>query len=916
MLGSLFKPDWQSDSVEVRLQAIAKLDLVDAKSQSILENLATDDSKYRVRRAAIEKISKADTLLQIYQTHADAQTRDDAKTAFVRLIGAKSSLTLSEFEALISTHPYAKTLLVQHCPHVTVRNALLADISELDRAELIAEVEYADTRKSIAEQLFSKQALELARKNIKGKDTGAEKIIKQKLERIRADQKQAQENQAAAESLCAEMEFIANHPEWRSEFKERFLRYQTNWQRLNFTPSDTVHQRYTAAQLNAKAKVEQQTLTESAQAAQEQLSKTLQADCAELANYSLAQIADKKYSLDEKLNASLNEWLQQTEEETPSIGIADSFLDAQKALKSVLELCGAAATPENTQVFEKSIAQLHWPKHYPTLLALGEAKILLNDYKTQYKQAQQSETEKLDSLHKRINRLLGSTKRGDIKQAQRELNATTKMASQFYGKNKVALDERLAQATEAVNKMADWQAFATEPKLTELCEEMEQLSGSTEHPDKLVKKINRLQQRWKALGHSEVTDQYWERFKAAADLAYQPCSLHFKKRRDIQRTNLAKREPLIDRTRALLENTAWADEPDYKHVEVELRNINNEWQKIKDVERGPGQKQWKKLSVIKAEIYQHLDIVYDANLELKQQIIAQVEALSNTEVKEETINKLQLFQNRWKQVGITRRKQDQAAWKKFKHASDQVYAKIQDLRREKRAEEDAQLKGYRDIIREVQSVAKSVVDIAQGDATIAALQADYQALPPLPKTMSEKLAKGLDSDYQRAIGAYENTKERLNVAAKSKILDKLSDKATLCAELEQLGASASPDKVEAIRNKIDAIELSDKTLNQQFEIRLAAALDTNREQASEARRRLCIDLEILLGEESPAEDKNLRMTMQLEQMKEQGIGHNQERAQKTILNDLKREWLCLPGAEPKIQASLNQRFQRLIANQV
>lgn len=911
MLSGLFKSGWQSESAEKRLLAIARMDVIDSKSQIALETLALEDSEPEVRQAAIEKIAQPATLLQISQTHTDAGTVEIANARFIKLIGPKSCLTKSELSALGDSHPTCKTLLAQHCPHAELRHSLLADMSEMDQARLIEDVDYADTRKLISEQLVSKQALELARKSIKGKDKSAEKTIKQKLDRIRADDKLAQDNQAAAEAICVDMEFVANHPEWRPEFKERFLRYDSAWQSLGFAPSDSMQLRYSAAQKNAAAKVEQQTLVEAAQKTQLRITESLQDYCKELTDDSMEQIAEKKTVLSDKLSTALSEWLKQSEVATPDSDIAKVFLVAQKALTSVIDLGDSVSRQDNTAALGRSIKQLQWPKHYPTLKAFDEAKALIAEQKKQNKQAQQSEAAKLDSLHKRISRLLSSSKRGDIKQAKQELAATTKIASHFSGKDKLALDERLAQATESVNKMADWQDFATEPKLIELCEAMEKLCKATDHPDKLTKKINTLQQRWKSLGHSDITDQHWERFKAAADTAYEPCSTFFKERRETQRANLVKREPMIKRMQELLENTPWTDAPDYKKVEIELRNINNDWQKIKNVEQGPGQKQWTKLSKIRDEVYQHLDLVYDANLELKHKIISQVEALAETDIKEESIDKLKLFQNRWKQVGITRRKQDQAAWKKFKHASDQVYAKVQGVRQEVRAEEDAQLKGYRDIIKQIQSIAKSATDIANADKEIDSLQSDYQALPPLPKNLPEKLIKGIAADFQRALTAYEKTKERLHQEAKSKILDKLTEKAALCAQLELLDADAPADRIDALRSEIDAIELHDKALNQQFETRLNAALDADKQNAYEARRRMCIDLEIQLGVDSPADDKSLRMQIQLEQMKEQGIGHNlSEKNART--NQLRRDWLCLPGAKADLQSALEQRFNDLV----
>lgn len=366
--------------------------------------------------------------------------------------------------------------------------------------------------------------------------------------------------------------------------------------------------------------------------------------------------------------------------------------------------------------------------------------------------------------------------------------------------------------------------------------------------------------------------------------------------------------------RSLLESTAWDDSPDYKKLESELSRIYNSWQKYKDVERGSGQKQWKKFSKVRSAIYEKLDVVYDANIELKNQLIAQVLAMLEGEIKDESLAKLQLYQNRWKQVGMTRRKQDQAAWNKFKKASDSVYHSIQGLRKAKRADEDEQLQGYRQISREINQLAKIASDLTEADSNFDRLQSAYQELPALPRGLPEKLIKGLANDYQRACDAYSKARDRIKRAGKAKRLEALRQKAALCADLERLGVDAPQADIEKIQHALANVEINDKGMARKFNQRIEAALNADRDDANQCRRLLCIDLEILLGVDSPAEDASLRMQVQLERMKKHGIGQAQPQTDE-VLNELKVDWLCLPGAEPEIQKALDQRFDRLVKKQ-
>ena len=53
-----------------------------------------------------------------------------------------------------------------------------------------------------------------------------------------------------------------------------------------------------------------------------------------------------------------------------------------------------------------------------------------------------------------------------------------------------------------------------------------------------------------------------------------------------------------------------------KRSKRQLSQTMQSWKKIKDIEHGAGQKQWEKLSTIKDQINEKLDIEYDKNIDL------------------------------------------------------------------------------------------------------------------------------------------------------------------------------------------------------------------------------------------------------------------------------------------------------------
>ena len=137
-------------------------------------------------------------------------------------------------------------------------------------------------------------------------------------------------------------------------------------------------------------------------------------------------------------------------------------------------------------------------------------------------------------------------------------------------------------------------------------------------------------------------------------------------------------------------------------------------------------------------------------------------------------------------------------------------------------------------------------------------------------------------------------------------------KAKLCALQEALGESPSEEQLQEISQQWDAIELHDSVMSRRIEKRrnsAQAAID--RVAIGAERRMLCLQLEIAMGAESPAEDKTLRMQYQLDQMNQSGLGQHTENSTE-YLEKMEIDWLCMPGAEPKHQRELDKRFQQAL----
>jgi len=980
MLEDLFKPAWKSSSVEKRLKAIAAMNNASSEKQKILAQLAAEDVDVSICIAAIQKLTSVATLHEMSIKHDNDSVRGEAEKRLNELMSAGCSLNQDQYRDLIYQYPELTVRVAAYAELSSVRTEAIQRLAENQLVEVLGLTVYTDARQRIAERLTNTEAnieaLESARKILRGKDKNAERILKTKIDEFRRQQRQHAENVATLEKLIKEVEYLASR-DWRAEFKAKLLVHRKHWDSLDFEIDPVMNQRYQTARQVIDARFEQQNLIEQAQQSQQQLVAELEAFLRDITSGDLASLIETHADTSTRIDQFSTSWQQLAVNNQPERVTNESVENMLGAVRSANQLVLQAAdivqdkrfaesddtegaeteaaeteaagqsrdaetAADNAQRLSAALNKLKWPAIYGELCVATELQAQLTDWqKTQAASAAEHQ-EKLDLLHKKISSIFRFSRTGNLARAKQFCERVEKGLRQFEGKELAALEERYEEARKTLGDMGDWKNFATEPKYVALCEAMERLVTSKLHPDKRSSEMKALQQQWKKLGNSDISDLYWPRFKEAADKVYQPCAEFFDKRHELRKTNLEQRQQYVTQMQQLFEATDWDNQPDYKAVQASMRSISDHFTAIKDVERGAGEKQWKQFKTFKDQVTARLDAVYEANIKLKHQLIEQAEVLAQAEAKEENLAKLKALQTRWKQVGITKRNQDQKAWTQFKKQGDLAYQKVQALHQGQKEKTDQQINAYRDIIKDIQQLARTAKDLAEADQLFSALQAKYAELPELPLSethgaeskgpdsyrpdshrsesrrqlapgqLPEKLAAGIQRDYRKACDQFDECRARIIKNKHAQQIDALRQKAALCVLQEALGESPPAEKLQQIAQQWEAIELHDAILSRRIEQRrksAQAAID--RAAIGAERRMLCLQLEIAMGAPSPAEDKALRMQYQLEQMNKKGLGQQTENSAER-LEALELDWLCMPGAEPKLQKELDERFQRAL----
>jgi exonuclease SbcC len=929
LINDLFKPAWKSRSVEKRRRAIIEMDNAGEGHQEILFQFATDDEDASVKIAAIRQLTSATALHELSLKLPDDAVRTEAENRVNELLGMTHVLDEKQIRDLLKRFPELQLRVAAHADLSSIRTETIQTLSRGQLLEILGVTVYTDSRQLISEKLSDIEDLESARKIMRGKDKNAERIIKAKIDAFRSHERQQTENLARVAKLIEEVEYLSIH-DWLPEFKERCLAHRQQWDNLKFDIDDDSRQRYQMAREIVDTHYEQQRIIEQTRQAQQQLVGELEALLQITAARDLGgsvEALPESQSQQQQLSSA---WQALTEITPPDKLILNQYDKMLSAMHSATQFVAKAADlvqetveessqngdinrlSRNSQQVELALKNLKWPTDFAELQVATELQQRVVEWGKAQKASADAHEQNLALAHKNISSISRFSRAGNLARAKQFVIKAEKALCQFDGKDLLILQERFEEASKKLGDMGDWKNFATEPKYIELCEAMESLATSKHHPDKLSSEMKALQQQWKALGHSDISDQYWPRFKLAADKVYQPCAKFFKQRHEIRKTNLEQRRQYLEQMRELLEATDWDNNPDYKVAQSRMRKINDSFTSVKEVEHNAGQKQWRQLSRYKDGVMAKLEVAYEANITLKQQLIRQTEALAEATAKDENLAALKTLQTRWKQIGVTRRNQDQKAWAVFKKQCDIVYNKVQEMRQGQRDEIDQQLNTYREIIKDIKKLARTASDLDEAVQQFSVLQENYATLSELPHQLPEKLAAGIQRDYRNACDQYENSHSQIIKNRHSRQIDALRMKANLCAQQEALGASPSEQKLKEISQQWDSIELLNAEFSRRIEERrVIAQCAIDRVAVGAERRMLCIQLEIAMGVESPAEDKALRMQYQLEQMKKSGLGQQSDN-RKELLENMELEWLFMPGAEVEQQKILDERFQRVL----
>lgn len=474
--------------------------------------------------------------------------------------------------------------------------------------------------------------------------------------------------------------------------------------------------------------------------------------------------------------------------------------------------------------------------------------------------------------HDAVRRLLEKLER-DVEQGHlADAEKVAKALGAASGGNRLAgeMESRLQRANAHLGKLRGWAEWSTGQARDNLITAAQQLLMGSPTVADLAQGVRGLREKWKQLntqGGATAKEQ-WERFDAALKKAYQPVAAHHAEEAARQADAREVKLALCVEWESYCSGIVW-EHIDYKLLEIDRQELLRRWRAAAQASFRDERMLRKRFDKLSDSIDRRLDAIRTTEVERREQLIAQAEALREASDLGRAITEVKALQNRWGGEAIPLRldrRDDQKLWQRFRAACDEVFAR----RDAQRARLVAQREEGKQAIRSL--LEAFAATLAVNDATLIKralnqFRADWNAA----KVNTREWAEGQEARARDLQQQAQQRIERLLHEKHNTQFELLEKKAAIADGVEAAAVALEHPEanIDAAKAAWDALPRLPGKSESMLAERLArapgvTAMDLT--SGREAREMILIDLEIALGLPSPDASIDARRRRQLEHL--------------------------------------------------
>jgi hypothetical protein len=462
------------------------------------------------------------------------------------------------------------------------------------------------------------------------------------------------------------------------------------------------------------------------------------------------------------------------------------------------------------------------------------------------------------------------------------------------------LQRDFEQVEKRIAELADWESYIATPRKQGLLKAIKALVAEPlDNPNEQAAKVKEYRNTWNRLGHADeaIDKTLNENFNELCEQAFAPCRLFFAEQDKLRENHLQQRKSILLNAEKLvleLNESIENQTVDFKKYDNQLNQLQQQWANAGEVDRNHHKKLQHEFRQVIKPIKEAITQFHLDNVEQKNRLINQVEALLDNNDVYTAIESAKKLQQKWRSVGFAGNPQENILWQKFRQINDQLFAQRQALQSAEKAEIasqqenlDAQLATFESRFNNAANEAdKSSLLIINTD--VDALLESVHNQTPVLKSIVSKLEK-----MKVAIGqAISQIDESLAQQSWSSLFTLMSAQANKKQTLDDLQVTTEFKQLTSFWQKrfIEHNKLSN-----------LANIDSRTEKTTE--------IEVLANVESPKELSEQRMAVQVKLMQQQMLSGANIDLNKELVN-----WLML-GQLHATELPLLSRLKKVFVKQ-
>lgn len=353
------------------------------------------------------------------------------------------------------------------------------------------------------------------------------------------------------------------------------------------------------------------------------------------------------------------------------------------------------------------------------------------------------------------------------------------------------------------------------------------------------------------------------------------------------------------------ENLRSDDGIDPQERAKKVQNLRDEWRKLSRMEPGQQRSMWKTFDATVTAAYapskQHFNAQAQerqANLEQRQALCAELESLyaatewetvQETEVWRSLQNQTNALRKRWKSIGTVNHKEWKPVNERFNAAMNAFEAHFKD-------ERSHNFQAREQLVAKVQALLENP-DTVQAISAAKELQAQWQislaSRPSDEQRLWKQFREPIDALFTRSREERDHKRQEHD--------------AQLAAERQ---AQEEQRQRELTQQQQQQVEL--EALATQSVLNKQTASDANTRQQNQAEgESLCMQMEILLELETPAEFQQARMEYQVAQMRDAMRSRKTSGNPATAVFPLLKQWYTLSGMDVETTQAQTVRIDKI-----